>query len=169
MWRLVKGILAEGGCGCLCAWTDCVSMDLWVCVLLPLVFLTGKTLTSSEKGHIEYFIIVLGILKSKKYWNLQLPPFILFVWEIIPLSMPVVIFQYLFSHLPISAHQSEWERADLRAGRCGLTQLPYSGSLIFRQRLSNVYLLWPHSKSHNGLAPHPPSQLFLHECAFITL
>lgn len=54
MWRPVGGILAGGVCicVCVCVYTDCVSvrMDLWVCVPLPLVFLTSKTLTSSEKG-----------------------------------------------------------------------------------------------------------------------
>ncbi len=84
-------------------------MDLWVCIPLPLVFLTSKTLTSSEKGthypqpiiiQNHYFksllkreysvliivvtgsnIIVCSVWKSQRRRNLQPPLLTLYVWN----------------------------------------------------------------------------------------
>lgn len=52
MCTMVGGILARGGCACVCLCLHRlpVRMYLWMCIPLPLVFLTSKTLTSSERG-----------------------------------------------------------------------------------------------------------------------
>ncbi len=99
----------------------CVRTDLWVCIPLPLVFLTSKTLTSSGKDTLHprliiiiqnYFfcvdyssIIVRDVWKSQQHRNLHPPsPHILCLRRLS--ASPVVIFEYLLSCLPIRAHQS---------------------------------------------------------------
>lgn len=109
MCTMVGGILARG-CVCVfvCLHRLRVRMYLWVCIPLPLVFLTSKTLTSSERGSYhpqpviiqKYFksllkreycalitaaagsnIIAYRVWKSQQHRHLQPPLLIFYVWN----------------------------------------------------------------------------------------
>lgn len=129
-----------------CLYRLCVRIDLWVCVPLPLVPLMSKTLTSSEKRHIispqpiitqnYYFKSLLKMGRfCADYCSSRLEHNCIQCLKVlvtpkpsassshalclkILLCLPVVIFEYLFSRLPIRAHQSEQERAAWSRAAC---------------------------------------------------
>lgn len=163
-WDIVKG--------CVCVWLHrlCVRMYLWVCISLPLVFLTSKTVTSSENSRIfspvmiqnyiksllekEYSVLITAATGSsiitRRVWKSLTPnPWdsssqILYMKFLS--ASPVVIFKCLLSGFPIRAHQKEREGSSTRKGRRVLTRLSHLSRL--RHRLSKTYLLWPHGERH---------------------
>lgn len=192
MCRLVGGILAWGVCVCLHR-----LCEDWLVSVYPTppsvsdeqnTYVIWKRHTLSPAHHHPKLLFQISFEKgifSADYCSSRLQHNCVQRLKISTISKPSASSSHalclkffsacLLSYLSISSPvflsgliRASEKRAAPEAGRCALTQLAYSSRLIFRQRLSNTHLPWPHSKRHNGLASRPPSRLFLHECAFIT-
>lgn len=162
-WDIVKG--------CVCVWLHrlCVRMYLWVCISLPLVFLTSKTVTSSEKSRIfspvmlqnyitsllekEYSVLITAATGSNIITRVKISDAktlrLLFSYSVyeIPLGLArcdirisLVWFSYQGS--------SERARGEQHPKRAACSDPALTLESTQTQRLSKTYLLWPHSERH---------------------